>query len=111
LKTDITQRQDVAMLFLKLPITDYNIELYWGLWLFLAILVYKSRFLPRFLGVWLINGFAYLILSFTGILLRNKNTVFNIALPAFFGELVFMLWLLIMGARPKPLIDTAPAVG
>ena len=36
----------------------------------LAILVYRSRFLPRFLGVWLIiNGFAYLIMSFTGLLL------------------------------------------
>jgi len=29
-----------------------------------------SHFLPRFLGVWLtINGFAYVVLSFTGILL------------------------------------------
>jgi Domain of unknown function (DUF4386) len=36
----------------------------------LGILVYRSRCLPRFLGVWLIiNGFAYLASNFTGLLL------------------------------------------
>ena len=116
LKTfELTQRQDLAMLFLKL--NDYGIltlELFWGLWLFpLAILVYRSRFLPRFLGVWLIiNGFAYVVMSFTGLLLpQYKDAVYNIAMPALFGELVFMLWLLIMGAKPKPLVDAASAVG
>jgi hypothetical protein len=51
----LAQRQDLGMLFLK--INDYGVltlEMFWGLWLFpLAILVYRSRFLPRFLGVWL----------------------------------------------------------
>jgi hypothetical protein len=29
-------------------------KVFWGLWLLpLALLVYKSRFLPRFQGVWL----------------------------------------------------------
>lgn len=47
------------MLFLRLH--HYQIvaaEILWGLWLFpLGALAYKSRFLPRFLGVWLIiNG-------------------------------------------------------
>ncbi|MEK7775329.1 MAG: DUF4386 domain-containing protein [Candidatus Zixiibacteriota bacterium] len=106
LKTfELTQRQDVAMLFLKL--NDYmtlSLEMFWGLWLFpLAILVYRSRFLPRFLGVWLmICGFAYVVLSFTSLVLpQYKNIVYNIALPAFFGELAFMLWLLIMGAKVR----------
>src|SRR4030066_27176 len=54
LKTfELTQRQDLAMLFLK--INDYGVltlEIFWGLWLFpLALLVYRSRFLPRFLIV------------------------------------------------------------
>jgi hypothetical protein len=78
-------------------------EVLWGLWLVpLAILVYRSRFLPRFLGVWLIiNGFAYLAMSFTGLLLPlYEDMVSNIAFPALLGEMAFMLWLLIKGARP-----------
>ncbi|WP_406707251.1 DUF4386 family protein [Tunturiibacter gelidoferens] len=40
----------------------------------LALLVYWSRFLPRFLGVWLaIDGLAWLILSLTGILLPQYH--------------------------------------
>ena len=112
LKTfELTQRQDLAMLFLK--INDYGVltlELFWGLWLFpLAILVYRSRFLPRFLGVWLIiNGFAYLATSFTGLLLpQYKEAISNIALPALFGELAFMLWILIMGTKEQTV--NAPA--
>lgn len=100
------QRQDLAMLFLKF--SDYAIltlEFFWGLWLLpLAILVYKSGFLPRFLGVWLsINGIAYVVLCMTSLLFPEfKNTVYQIAMPTFFGELAFMLWLLIMGAKEKP---------
>lgn len=48
---EINQRQDFAMLFLK--INDYctlTIELFWGLWLLpFGLLVYKSRFIPGFL--------------------------------------------------------------
>jgi len=59
--------------------------------------VYRSRFLPRFLGVWLIiNGFAYLAMSFTGLLLpQYEDMVSNIAFPALLGEMAFMLWLVV----------------
>jgi hypothetical protein len=108
LKTfELTQRQDLAMLFLKM--SDYGVstlEAFWGLWLFpLAILVYKSRFLPRFLGVWLIiTGFFYLGLSFTDIMLpQYKDMVIHsvFALPAEVGEVALMLWLLIVGAKEQ----------
>jgi hypothetical protein len=108
LKTfELTQRQDLAMLFLK--INDYGVltlETFWGLWLFpLAILVYRSRFLPRFLGVWLIiTGFFYLVLSFTSLLLpQYKDMVLNgaFALPAEVGEVALMLWLLIKGVKTE----------
>ena len=114
LKTfELTQRQDLAMLFLK--ISDYGVltlEMFWGLWLFpLAILVYRSRFLPRFLGVWLIiNGFFYLVLSFTSLLLpQYKDMVSNsvFAFPAEIGEVAFMLWLLIKGVKVLSL-NSAP---
>jgi len=108
------QRDALAMLFLRLH--DHEVvaaEILWGLWLFpLAILVYRSRFLPRFLGVWLIiNGFAYLITSFTGLLLpQYEDMVSNIAFPALLGEIALMLWLLIKGAKPKPLEAAASAL-
>ena len=57
---DKAQRDALAMLFLRLHHQEVAAaEVLWGLWLFpLAILVYRSRFLPRFLGVWLIiKGF------------------------------------------------------
>jgi uncharacterized protein DUF4386 len=62
---------------------------FYGLWLFpLGVLTYRSPFLPRFLGVWLVlNGFAYLVLSFTGLLLpRYEDRASNIAFPVLAGE-------------------------
>jgi hypothetical protein len=46
------QREALAMLFLNLHGHGLAVaEIFWGLWLFpLALLVYRSRFLPRFLG-------------------------------------------------------------
>jgi Domain of unknown function (DUF4386) len=107
---DKPQRDALAMLFLRLR--DHQntaAEILWGLWLLpLAILTYRSRFLPRFLGVWLtINGFAYVLLSLTGELLpQYQNKVFIISQPALFAEVAFMLWLVIKGAKP-PAPDAA----
>jgi len=101
---DKPQRDALAMLFLRLR--DHQntaAEILWGLWLFpLAILVYRSRFLPRFLGVWLvINGFAYVLLSLTGLLLpQYENKLFILSQPALFAEVALMLWLVIKGANP-----------
>jgi len=103
------QRDALAMLFLRLHHLEIlAAEILWGLWLFpLAILTYRSRFLPRFLGVWLtVNGFAYVLLSLTGELLpQYQNKLFLLSQPALFAEIAFMLWLVIRGAKPP-----APAV-
>jgi len=105
------QRDALAMLFLRLHDHETTAaEILWGLWLFpLAVLVYRSRFLPRFLGVWLIvNGFAYLTTSFTGLLLpQYQGKVSAISFPALLGEPALMLWLVIRGARPPALDATA----
>jgi hypothetical protein len=105
------QRDALAMLFLNLHSHGFGVaEIFWGLWLFpLGLLVYRSRFLPRFLGVWLaIGGFAYVILSLTGVLFpQYQDKVFIISQPALFGELAFMLWLVIKGAKPPALDATA----
>jgi Domain of unknown function (DUF4386) len=114
---DKPQRDALAMLFLRLRDQQNTAaEILWGLWLLpLAILVYRSRFLPRFLGVWLvINGFAYVIVSLTGEFLpQYQNKMFNISQPALFGELALMLWLVIKGARPPALgaATLSPAAG
>ena len=67
--------------------------------------MFRSRFLPRFLGVWLtLAGFAWVILSLTGVLsLQYYDKVFSYSQPAVFGEIAFMLWLVIKGARPPAL--------
>ena len=99
------QRDALAMLFLNLHHYGFVVaEIFWGLWLFpLGLLVYRSRFLPRFLGVWLaIAGFAWVILSLTGVLLpQYQSKVDTYSQPAFFGELAFMFWLVIKGANPQ----------
>ncbi len=101
---DKPQRDALAMMFLKLRDQQTTAaEILWGVWLLpLAALVYKSRFLPRFLGVWLaLNGIAYVILSLTGELLpQYQAAVFNYGQPVFFGEVAMMLWLVIRGATP-----------
>jgi len=104
---DKPQRDALAMLFLRLHHQEIvGAQILWGLWLFpLALLTYRSGFLPRFLGVWLIiNGFAYLTLSFTGLLLpQYEDMVSNLAFPALLGEMAFMLWLVIRGAKEQAL--------
>jgi hypothetical protein len=101
------QRDALAMLFLNLHSRGFTVaEIFWGLWLFpLGLLVYRSRFLPRFLGVWLvIAGFAWVIVSLTGILLpQYLGKVYAYSQPAVLGEVAFMLWLIIRGAKPLAL--------
>jgi Domain of unknown function (DUF4386) len=108
---DKPQRDALAMVFLRLG--DYqNIaaEILWGVWLLpLAALVYRSGFLPRFLGVWLaINGFAYVVISLTGTLLpQYQARVFNLSFPALLGEMVLMLWLVIKGVKVEAVDATS----
>src|SRR5437879_3568709 len=105
------QRDALAMLFLNLHSHGFEVAaIFWGLWLFpLGLLVYRSGFLPRILGVLLmVNCFAFLISSLTSLVLPHYEAlVHGWMRPFHFGEQAFMLWLLIMGAKPRPL--TSPA--
>lgn len=100
---DKPQRDALAMLFLRLHYQEVlAAEIFWGLWLLpLALLTIRSHFLPRFLGYWLVvNGVAYMVMSLSGLLVPgSEERLFNLFLPAMFGELAFMLWLVIMGAK------------
>ena len=105
---DQRQRQAFAMQFLSLHGDGFVVAgIFWGLWLFpFGILVYRSRFLPRILGVLLIAAcFGYLAQSFTSLLLPSyEDVVYRFAgIALTVGEPAMMLWLLIRGAKDQPL--------
>ncbi|MCJ7481807.1 MAG: DUF4386 domain-containing protein [Thermodesulfovibrionales bacterium] len=112
---DNPQREALAMSLLDLNGKGTNAsELFWGLWLFpLGLLVFRSGFLPRFMGIWLIiNCFAYVSISLTGLMIpQYSDIVTKLGMPVLLGEVAFMLWLLVMGAKSKPFVDTASPVG
>ena len=100
---DKPQREAFVTLFLNLHHhLDLANAIFWGLWLFpFGLLVYRSRFLPRFFGVWLILAcLAWLAFSFTGFMFPGyEDKVFTLGQPFTLGEVATMLWLAIMGAR------------
>jgi hypothetical protein len=103
---DRSQLDALGMLFLRLRGQGLVVnEIFWGLWLFpFGLLVMRSGFIPRILGVLLIiNGFAYVVASLTSLLApAYANLVERIALIPATGELWVMLWLLIKGVRAQP---------
>jgi hypothetical protein len=99
------QLHALMMLFLDLNAQGILVaSIFWGLWLFpLGFLAYKSGYFPRILGVLvIIAGFGYLLDSFTRFLLPNAVflPVFNILT---FGEVLFMLWVVLKGAKTPEL--------
>jgi hypothetical protein len=100
---DKAQRDALGMLFIRLHTHGIFIdEIFWGLWLFpFGLLVFRSGFLPRFLGAWLmINCFGYVVLSVTALFFPDYyEAAFRYSQPVLFGELAIMLWLLIKGAK------------
>jgi hypothetical protein len=110
---DKPQRDALVMVFIRMHGQGVLAnEVFWGLWLFpFGLLVYKSRFIPRILGVWLmLNCFAYLATSVTGILWPTyEQRVSNWVFPVMFGELAIMLWLIIVGAKERQPLATAAA--
>jgi hypothetical protein len=111
---DKTQLNALGYLFIRLH--DQGIfmnELFWGLWLFpFGLLVFRSGFMPRFIGVWLIiNCFGYVVLCAIALFIPTYyGAAFKWAQPILFGELVVMLYLLIKGAKvPAEFASVVPA--
>lgn len=106
------QRDALVMLMMNIDRQGALVsQIFWGLWLLpLGALVFRSGFLPRLIGVWLIlNGLAYVALSFIRLLLpQYGDAAFNIATPFFFGELALTLWLLVFGVRARQAAAAAP---
>ena len=104
---DKPQRDALARLFLNLHHDlDLANMMFWGLWLLpFGLLVYKSRFVPRLLGVWLILAcFGWLAFSVTALLFpAYEDKIYTITQPVVLGEVATMLWLAILGAKEKHL--------
>src|SRR5262252_6540466 len=87
---DKPQRDALAMFFLRLyNYGQFIAEIFWGLWLFpLGLLIYRSGFIPRLIGAWLmINCFAWIVLSLTALFSQqNYNALFGYLQPVLFGE-------------------------
>src|SRR5712671_5947936 len=85
------QRDALAMLFLNLHGYGFDIAgIFWGLWLFpLGLLVYRSGFISRVLGVLLmLNTFTFPVNSFTSLLWpQYEHIVSRWMRPFGFGEL------------------------
>lgn len=100
---DTPQREALGFFFLRVHgQVVYAAETLWGVWLIpLAMLVFHSGFLPRLFGVWLLlNGLAYLVQSFVGLVVPAfSDSLETVCFPLQMGEVAFMLWLLLFGAR------------
>jgi hypothetical protein len=106
-------REAIGMLLIRLHGQSNGVnEMFWGLWLLpFGWLVARSRFLPRWLGYWLLlDGICWVVFAGTGFLAPVYNDVlFRAFQPAFLAELAIMLWLLIVGAKENALAADAGA--
>ncbi|MFY0688248.1 MAG: DUF4386 domain-containing protein [Cyclobacteriaceae bacterium] len=98
------QINDLVLLFLKLYEHGVIIiQIFWGLWLLpFGLLVIKSGFIPKWIGVLLVVGcFTYLIDSTIGFMLpQYKEMAAGILmLPLAAGEFSIIFWLLVKGVR------------
>jgi hypothetical protein len=104
-------RAAVGMVFIQMHGQAYGInQIFWGLWLLpFGWLVVCSRFLPRWLGYWLLlDGIGWVILGVTWFFSPDSSeALFHYFQPVFLAELAAMLWLLIVGAKEQPSVVAA----
>jgi hypothetical protein len=104
---DKAQLSALGYFFVRLHSQGITIdEIFWGVWLFpFGLLVFRSGFLPRWIGVWLmINCFGYVVLSVIGFFFPDyTDKAFLYLQPVLFGEMAIMLYLLIRGANVNAL--------
>lgn len=91
---------------------DLN-ELFFGLWLLpLSYLAMKSRYFPTVIGILLvIAGFSWIVQFLVIMLAPSLTGVISLLGVGSDGELVFIVWLLVRGARvPAPTAAAAEPV-
>jgi hypothetical protein len=77
---------------------------FWGLWLFpFGYLVFRSGFLPRILGIFLMLGCLGYLVNFTGGFLfpayKDLDIAGYVSIPSALGEIGTCLWLLTLGVK------------
>ncbi len=98
------QSQALVLLFLN---THESVTLIWGLFfglhlLVFGYLVYKSGYLPKFLGIiLLVVALCYFIQDFGTMLLPQYKALFTSIGSLAFLEIVFPIWLLIKGVNAE----------
>src|SRR5437763_3821541 len=104
---DQRQLDSLAYLFIRLHGQGNTIaQIFWGLWLFpFGLLVIRSGFIPRFLGYLLfVAAIGYIANSLAALLLpAQRQVVAQFADILQMTELPIILWLLIWGAKDRPL--------
>jgi hypothetical protein len=105
------QLDALALLFMHLHAQGLQLAaVFWGLWLLpLGLLALRCGFIPKVFG-WLViaSSIGYVLGSFTSLIAPGLASTF--ATPVFLlelGEPMMILWLVLVGARTKPV--TAPA--
>jgi hypothetical protein len=108
----VEQLQALALLFLKLRAAAYhNIGLvFFGLYLLLAgILILKSTFLPRVLGVLMVLAGLSYVLFLSPPLVRSLQS-YILIFPGV-GQISLTLWLLVRGLNGQRWKEQASAAG
>jgi hypothetical protein len=98
------QIQSLTFRLLRLHTFGFNLALvFFGFYgISIGSLIFKSTFLPKFIGVFLwIGGICYLFYSFSNFLAPNFSAqlVPYIQIPSGLAELTFCLWMLIAGVN------------
>jgi len=97
------QAQSLMMFFLDL--NDQGVlvaSIFWGLWLFpIGTLTYESGYLPKLFGHCMIAAGVGYFLGSLGHLLSpiDEGIFFQVMDILVFGEIIFMLWFVVRGAR------------
>ncbi len=106
------QLQALALVFLRLNAYANDIYLvFFGLWCFLiGLLIFRSTFLPRILGVLLaISGLSWMINLSPS--LASHLFIPYIAVASALGEIPLLLWLLVFGVNAQRWKEQATAAG
>ena len=98
------QLQAIGLLSIRMFEKGFEVALVFFGFHCLAIgwLIYRSSFLPRFLGVLLlIAGLSYLISTFVNLVFRMIVLPFDILPLSYGAELVLCLWLIVKGVNAE----------